>query len=515
MEKLLAKYFPDEGIKELLNGSNFIPDVPSGGNITTKNLQQEALLRLSINKASLDVSQYFGKLPSYQYEELIEWDTLREKIKALVNLENNETLVIRNDRVIDTIKTSTEHPRAVFINNEYKYFENFENSYYNSYEKLTRNNITYSGLNEVFEEQYKIFDNIANNHFNGFLDGKLTVTAGFGVRGTAQAFAINEKGGVALVTDLNSRLIEKRVEDGFCHRIFYDAESAIDYAIDMKKNGFKKTIGVVGNASDTLSEIINRGIVPNIITDATPAHEPLSYFPTGYRFQDVFRIKKIDPDYYIKISNHSIMHYAKLMHDLQKRGSLVFEYGDAIKTTAYNKGLDSALALGNIDNIIKEVLLNNQKVILKWFPISNDKEDLFLIDDLINLDFYDNSDLQRVSNTYTKYIFNKNLPSRKVIIDKDKLNIFLKKVNELIRNDEISFPILFTISYFDNFSLDNYFFKDGFFDINYFIEKIDLYKNTDFVNLSYIGTPEKYHKLEQKSIILDGSDNIFAKLNIL
>ena len=135
------------------------------------------------------------------------------------------------------------------------------------------------------------------------------------------------------------------------------------------------------------------------------------------------------------------------MIDLQKRGSFVFEFGDNLKTKAYNKGLDSALAINNIDQVIENSLLNLNDV-----AISNNQEDIFLIDDLITSDFYDNPDFSRLTNIYSKFIFNKNLPSRKAIVDKNEAKQFIKKINEMIRNEEISCPILITTSKFDSFS---------------------------------------------------------------
>ncbi|MEK7433100.1 MAG: hypothetical protein AABZ74_08215 [Cyanobacteriota bacterium] len=511
---LYKKYSPDEGIYELLNGENIVPNVTSGNTLTAKDWKQEALLRLIINKTEIDVSQYFGKLPSYQYEELVDWISLRDKVKSIINLADNETIIFENGKIRDTISTSTEHPRAVFIDNNYKYFDNFETSFYPFYEKTLKSNFNFSGTNEFFEEQYRIFDDISNEYFNGSLDGRFAITAGFGIKGTAQASAIYEKGGVVVVIDVNSRLLEKRVEDGFCNRVFYDTESAIDYAIDMKKSGIPKIIGLVGNASEALLEVVNKGVVPNIVTDATPSDQPLSYLPIGYRFSDSFRIKRVDPEYYIRLSNHSMMLQVKAMIDLQKRGSFVFEFGDNLKTKAYNKGLDSALAINNIDPIIEKSLLNlSNKVIIKWVAISNNQEDIFLIDDLITSDFYDNPDFSRLTNIYSKFIFNKNLPSRKAIVDKNEAKQFIKKINEMIRNEEISCPILITTSKLDSFVNDELFFSEGFVDFNNVIKNLDVFKNTDFVDLTYLGNQDKYHKMEQKSMLIDGSDFFTYKLD--
>lgn len=513
---LYTKYHPDEGIQELLNGENVVPPVTKGNSISTKGWKQESLLRLIVNKTEIDVCQYFGKLPPYQYEDIVDWRALREKIKAVISLSNDETLIIENNKVISIIKTSVESPRAIILNTAYKYFENFNSSYYPAYEKMSKESITYSYVNEFFEENNQIFTTITNELFNFSLDGKIVLTSGFGVKGAAQAFSIKQNGGICLVVDLNDRLIQKRLEDGFCDRIFYDTESALDYAIEMKKIGFSKIVAIVGNASDTISEIVNRGLRPSIVTDATPADESLSYFPSGYRFNDIFRIKKIDPDYYLKIANHSIMLHAKAMLDLQKRGSLVFEFGNSIKSKAYNKGLDNALGLGELDELIKKVLLNTDKYILKWFALSNDTEDIFLIDDMIATDFSkDNPDFARLMHLYNTVVFNKNIPLRKIILDKQNTNILARKINDMVRNEELSSPILLSISKFDDYSNDTQIFTQGLPDTNKIIESIEKYKNADFISLNYYGNQDKYHKLEQKNIVIDGSDSIIYFMNNL
>lgn len=513
---LYTKYHPDEGIQELLNGESVVPPVTKGNSLSTKGWKQESLLRLIINKTEIDVCQYFGKLPSYQYEDIVDWIALREKLKAVIALSNDETLIIENNKVISTIKTNVEAPRAIIVNTEYKYFENFNSSYYPAYEKMSKESITYSYTNEFFEENNYIFSDISNKLFDYSIDGKIVLTAGFGVKGAAQAFSIKQNGGICIVSDLNERLLKKRLEDGFCDRLFYDADSALDYAGEMKKIGFSKIIAVVGNASDVFSEIVNRGLRPSIVTDATPSDDSLSYFPSGYRFDDIFRIKRVDPEYYLKIANHSIMLHAKAMLELQKRGSLVFEFGDSIKSKSYNKGFDNALAIGDLDDLIKNSLLSTDKYILKWFALSNDTEDIFLIDDMISTDFpKDNPDFARLMHLYNTIVFNKNIPVRKLILDKQVTNAFVRKINDMVRNEELSCPILFSVSKFDDYNNDEQFFTEGLPDIKKISENIEKYKNTDFVTLNYYGNQDKYHKLEQKNIIVDGSDSIIYFLNNL
>lgn len=515
MSSLLSPniYEPDTGITDLIEGrDNFIPSVPKGLGINTKSWKQEAILRVMINYYEMFVSRYFGKLPPYEYESLIDWNNLRKTVKTIVELESDETVILFNHSVVSVLKTSYFAPKILTINSKHKLFDNFYDSSYTAYNDILKNTYTRTGLQDIIEDNYQVFKNLADENFYGDFESKLMFTAGFGMTGAAQALAMNTNKGVTLVVDMDRKLIEKMVEDNFCNVMYEDVEAALDVALDAKMNNLPRIIGLVGNASEVLWTIIDKGILPNLLTDATNTKD--NYFPSGYSYSDSLRIRRADPHHYKNLVNHTIMTHVKAMLELQKRGARVFDYGNKLREKAYDRGFDNAYTIpGYAEEYIYPVISDNNKLNFKWFALSGDNEDIFLIDDMIVSVFRDNPDFSRMIDLVNKVIFPKNIPARNVRLDKETGLALYKEINEMIKGEELSAPILANISFFSaNKPEDKFISEPSDIDVNKLLEE---YKGSTMVSIEYHGNKDNFFRMVNKSLLLDGSNEANQNIDIL
>lgn len=499
-------YEPDTGITELLYGNeNFLPEVPKGLGINTKSWKQEAILRIIINYYQQFITRYFGKLPAYEYESLIDWNNLRKTVKTLVDLESDETAFIFNGSVTSLFKTSYSSPRIILLNSKHELFDQFYDSSYCVYNEMLKNSYTRTGVTDIVDDNYYVFNSMATKEYFGDFEDKLMFTAGFGITGASQALAMQMNKGVSLVVDMDRKLIERMVEDSFCNVMYEDPDSAFDVALDAKRNGLSRTIGLVGNASEILWMMIDKGIIPNLVTDRTNTYDPVNgYFPSGYSYSDALRIRKADPHHYKNLVGHTIMTHVKAMLEMQKRGARVFEYGNKIREKAYNRGFDNAYSIpGYTDEYIYPVISDSEKLNFKWFGLSGDNEDIFVIDDILVSLFKDNKDISRMIDLYNKIILPKNTPSRNVKMDKDSGIAVYKEINEMLKNEELSAPILTNVSHFSAFDNNEKFISEPS-DIN-LNELIDNNKGMTMVSFDYYGNKDQFFKMTSKSLLLDGS----------
>lgn len=498
-------YEPETGILDLLNGrENFLPDIPKGSSLNAKSWKQEAILRLIVNHYDLLISKYFGRLPAYEYESMIDWENLRKTLKTLLDLESDETAFIFNNSVISVFKTTFTSPRIISINSKHDIFENLDSSYF-VYNKMMNCNYARSGINDILENDYHIFNKMAQESFVGDFEGKLMFTAGFGNSGASQSLAMNNNKGVSLIVEMDRKLIEKMADDGLCNVIYEDPDSAFDMAIDARRNNLSKTIGLVGNASEILWQMIDKGLIPNIVTDATNTNNAVNgYFPSGYSYNDSLRIRKADPHHYKNLVAHTIMTHVKAMQEMQKRGSRTFEYVNNIREKAYDRGFDNAYSIPNYnEDYIYPVISDTEKINFKWFALSGSEDDIFNIDDILVSVFKGNDDILRMIDIVNKIIYPKRLPSRNIKTDKFTGSEILKEINDSVKNEEVSTCFMASTSTFAIHDKNEKFISDpSDIDLN---ELIEQYKGLTMISLDYQGNKDNFYKMINKSILLDGS----------
>ena len=327
------------GVLELLDGEERLPlHAPRGTELHCKGWIQEAALRMLLNNLDPEVGENPDELIVYggSGKAARNWDCLRHIVKSLLNLENDETLLIQSGKPVGIFKTHENAPRILIANAlivpawaTYEKFREFEQMGLTMFGQMTAGSWIYIGTQGILQGTYETFAEIARRHFRGTLAGKLVVSAGLGGMGGAQPLSVTMNEGVALIIEVDRTRIERRLHSGYCNRMAEDLDTALDWAFEAKRNGQPLSIGLLGNAADILTKLVNRGITPDILTDQTSAHDPLNgYVPAGCPLETSQTLRRIDPENYIKMAMHSIYVHVQAMLELQKRGSIVFEYGN-------------------------------------------------------------------------------------------------------------------------------------------------------------------------------------------
>jgi urocanate hydratase len=487
---------------EFLGGAQeVLPPVPSGQAISTKDWEQEAVLRMLLHHQDLSVTRYFGKLPPYEYESLINWPTLRENVRHLLSLENDQTLLLEEGKPATVVKTSKNAPRVVQVNFKQEEFTDFKESAYYIYNEMLSSSWTALGIQDLIDINYRIIDRISQDHFPNGLEEKIAVTTGFGNSGAALALALALHKAVVVVIEINRKLVEKMVEDSFCSRLYEDFDSAFDVAFDTKKNGQSRVIGLVANASEAIPELVNKGIVPAIVTDRTNPRDLLNgYFPGEYSYKDALRIRRADSHHYLNLTRHSIMFHVKSMVELHKRGSLVFDFGNNIRDVAYNRGFDNAYGFPSFVPGYVYPELISEKLNLKWVALSGNSEDIFVIDDLIVDEFADNPDLNRLIDVVNMVILPNTIPARKCRLGFAAGLLLAKRINDLVRNEELSAPVLLGLSDFRAGLPEK---KQSAAEI--LNQAIANPQGAAWVSVDYRGNDKEYYTLSEMMVVADGS----------
>ena len=261
--------------------------------------------------------------------------------------------------------------------------------------------------------------------------------------GGAQPLSVTMNEGVALIIEVDRTRIERRLHSGYCNRMAEDLDTALDWAFEAKRNGQPLSIGLLGNAADILTKLVNRGITPDILTDQTSAHDPLNgYVPAGCPLETSQTLRRIDPENYIKMAMHSIYVHVQAMLELQKRGSIVFEYGNNIRQQAYNRGLENAFGFEGFVPAYIRPLFCEGKGPFRWAALSGNPKDIYRLDKAIIEAFPENEGLKRWIEMAGEQVQFQGLPARICWLGYGERAYFGKIINDLVASGEVSAPIV-------------------------------------------------------------------------
>ncbi len=441
------------GIEALLSGESQIPlRAPRGSKLHCKGWVQEAALRMLLNNLDAQVAEHPEELIVYGGfgKAARNWDALRQIVRALLNLENDETLLVQSGKPVGIFKSHADAPRVLLANSNlvphwanWSHFRELDQKGLMMYGQMTAGSWIYIGTQGILQGTYETFRAVAEKHFNGTLKHRICVTAGLGGMGGAQPLAIKMNGGVALCFEVDRTRLQRRVETRYLDQYFEDLETALDHAREAQRNGWARSIGVLGNAAELMPALVDQGFVPDVVTDQTSAHDPLNgYVPTGYRLEDAAHLRKADPDRYLQLVQHDIRCHVEAMLTMQSRGSVVFDYGNNIRQEAYNRGLERAFAFPGFVPAYIRPLFCEGKGPFRWAALSGNPEDIFKIDEVILSEFAEDTGLVNWIRMAQDQVAFQGLPSRICWLgygDRYKLG---KRINELVASGEVSAPIV-------------------------------------------------------------------------
>lgn len=449
---------------------------PTGSQLNCKGWVQEAALRMLLNNLNPEVAERPDDLIVYggRGKAARNFESLDLIIKALKDLEEDETLLIQSGKPVAMLKTHTDAPRVLLSNSQlvpnwanWQHFDELEKKGLMMYGQMTAGSWIYIGSQGIVQGTYETYGAAAAKHFNGTLKGTLNVTAGLGGMGGAQPLAITMNEGVALVAEVEEWRIDKRIETRYLDEKFTDIDAAIDAALKHKAAGNAISIGVLCNAVDLLQRLIDRNIIPDTLTDQTSAHDPLvGYVPQGLTNEQANVLREQNPIEYMERSYETMYLHVQQMLQLMDKGAITFDYGNNIRARAQEyeqKGSQSSTANnfkpgrnfdfpGFVPAYIRPLFCEG-KGPFRWAALSGDPEDIAVTDELILSLFPDNIGLRRWITMAKEKIAFQGLPARICWIGQGEREKAGLAFNELVRTGKVKAPIVIGRDHLDTGSV--------------------------------------------------------------
>jgi urocanate hydratase len=424
---------------------------PRGTQISCKSWLQEAALRMLMNNLDPDVGEKPEDLIVYggRGRAARNWDCFDAIVASLQSLENDETLLIQSGKPVGIFKTHPDAPRVLLANSNIvpawatqENFDKWEKKGLIMFGQMTAGSWIYIGTQGILQGTYETLASLAYQHGWPSLRGKFVLTAGLGGMGGAQPLAITMNEGVGLVVEVDPARARRRLETRYVDVIVDTLEEAMTLVEECKAKGEPKSIGLIGNAADVFPELVLRGVVPDVVTDQTPAHDPLMYVPNGMTLGQAAELCQRDPAEYSRRSHAAMARHVRAMLDLRKRGSLVFDYGNNLRQRAFDAGVKNAFDYPGFVPAYIRPLFCQGKGPFRWVVLSGDEKDLFRTDEAILELFPENEALERWIRMAQKRVAFQGLPARICWLgygERDKAGL---RFNELVARGEVSAPIV-------------------------------------------------------------------------
>ena len=425
---------------------------PRGTALSCKGWQQEAAMRMLMNNLDEEVGERPQDLVVYggTGKAARNWDCYHAIVRALKALENDETLLVQSGKPVGVFKTHEYSPRVLIANSNlvghwsnWKKFNELERAGLMMYGQMTAGSWIYIGSQGIVQGTFETFAAAGEKHFGGDLSGKLIVSGGMGGMGGAQPLAATMNGAAFLGIDVDPERIKKRLKTGYCDFVV----NSLDEALRILKNAVRKkenvSVGLVGNCAEVIPELAERGVVPDILTDQTSAHDPLNgYVPNGMTLADALELRQRDPKEYEERSLDSIARHVEGMLRLQKMGAVTFDYGNNIRTFAFQRGVKNAYDFpGFVPAYIRPLFCEGRGP-FRWVALSGEASDIHVTDELVLELFPDNRILRRWIDLARKRIKFQGLPARICWLGYGERAQFGLAINDLVKKGRIKAPIV-------------------------------------------------------------------------
>ena len=436
---------------------------PTGNQLNCKGWIQEAALRMLLNNLDPEVAEKPEELIVYggRGKAARNFESLDKIIASLKILEEDETLLIQSGKPVGIVPTHKNAPRVLLSNSQlvpnwanWQHFDKLEKAGLMMYGQMTAGSWIYIGSQGIVQGTYETYAEIARQHFGGTLQGTLNVTAGLGGMGGAQPLAITMNDGVCLVAESEKWRIQKRLETRYLDIAIDDIDEAIDKALEAKKDGKRLSIGVPCNAVHLLEKLTVRGVIPDTLTDQTSAHDPLTgYYPHTISVEEAIILRDADPDKYVALAYESMVKHVELMLNLQKDGSVTFDYGNNLRARAFEKGVERAFDFPGFVPAYIRPLFCEGKGPFRWAALSGDPEDIKVTDELILELFPENKSLRKWITMAQERIAFQGLPARICWLGQGEREKAGLAFNELVKTGKVKAPLVIGRDHLDTGSV--------------------------------------------------------------
>jgi len=435
----------------------------SGTKLHAKGWVQEAALRMLLNNLNPQVAERTEDLVVYGGigKAARNWESFEAIVRTLQQLADDETLLIQSGKPVAVFRTHRDAPRVLLANSNlvpawanWEHFHELDQKGLMMYGQMTAGSWIYIGSQGIVQGTYETFAECARQHFGGTLEGTITVTAGLGGMGAAQPLAVSLNGGVSINIEIDPARIQRRLDTKYLDVMTRDLDEALHLAQQMKAEKKGVSIGLVGNAPEVLREMLDRGFIPDVLTDQTSAHDPLNgYIPMGMSLAEAEALRNQSPDVYVSRAKESMAAHVRAMLAMQDQGAVTFDYGNNIRQVAKDQGVEEAFRFpGFVPAYIRPQFCLG-KGPFRWVALSGDPEDIYKTDEVILREFADNTHLCRWIRMAQERISFQGLPSRICWLGYGERARFGQIINEMVGRGELKAPIVIGRDHLDSGSV--------------------------------------------------------------
>ena len=449
---------------------------PRGTQLSCKGWQQEAALRMLMNNLDPEVAERPDDLVVYggTGKAARNWEAFDAIVTALRELEGDETLLVQSGKPVAVFRTHAGAPRVLIANSNlvgrfatWDHFRELERKGLIMYGQMTAGSWIYIGSQGIVQGTYETFGAVARTHFGGTLAGRFVLTAGLGGMGGAQPLAATMHDAAILGIDVDPTRIEKRLQSGYCDKMTADVDEAMRWIREAQAARRGRSVGLVGNAADVLPLLVERGIIPDVVTDQTSAHDMLNgYVPHGMTLAAAVALRTSDAAEYVRRAIASAVRHVRAMRDMQDRGAIAFDYGNNIRTVALDAGLADAFDIpGFVPEYVRPLFCEG-KGPFRWAALSGDPADIARTDALVLELFPHDEHLRRWITLARERIHFQGLPARICWLGQGERARFGVAINDLVASGELKAPIVIGRDHLDTGSVASPFreteaMKDG------------------------------------------------------
>jgi urocanate hydratase len=424
---------------------------PRGGQLTCKNWLIEAAYRMIQNNLDPEVAERPQDLVVYggRGQAARNWESFDAILASLRDLEPDETLLVQSGKPVAVFKTHPDAPRVLIANSNlvphwatWEHFDQLAAKGLIMYGQMTAGSWIYIGTQGILQGTYETFGALAKLRGWGSLKGKFVLTAGLGGMGGAQPLAITMNEGVGLIVEVDPARAKRRLDTGYVDEVVEDLEEAMTLVEEYRDKEKPHSIGLIGNAADVYQELAMRGVIPDVVTDQTSAHEALMYVPSGLSVAAADELRRSNPEEYKKRALASMARHVKAMLEFQRKGAEVFDYGNNIRQQAYNYGVTDAFEFPGFVPAYIRPLFCEGKGPFRWVALSGDPEDIYKTDEAVMELFPEDEHLRRWLTMARQKVPFQGLPARICWLGYGERAKAGLKFNEMVANGTLKAPIV-------------------------------------------------------------------------
>ena len=436
---------------------------PRGSDRSCRGWLQEAALRMLMNNLDPEVAERPDDLVVYggTGRAARSWEAFDAMVETLRNLADDETMLVQSGKPVGVFRTHPDAPRVLIANAnlvgrwaDWDTFRDLERRGLIMYGQMTAGSWIYIGTQGILQGTYETFGAVGRTHFDGDLSGRVVLTGGLGGMGGAQPLAATMNGAAILAVEVDPARIQRRLDTRYLDESATSLDEAWGRAQAARAEGRALSVGLVGNCADILPAMVERGWIPDVVTDRTSAHDPLNgYVPAGLTLDEAGRLREADPDRYVREARTSMATHVRAMLAMQRRGAIAFDYGNNIRTEAHDAGVADAFDIPGFVPAYVRPLFCEGRGPFRWVALSGNPADINRTDDLVLDLFPDNAHLVRWIRMARERVAYQGLPSRICWLGQGERARFGLAINDLVARGEITAPIVIGRDHLDTGSV--------------------------------------------------------------